>query len=103
MARLVACDSYPTQYLTKLAICVETSVSLTRDAEEAAAPITAFVIAPLVKFWIIASMNSQPGKERWGWLLGEGNARRAPLFLASGFASLACGPWVRSSVMCRSR
>jgi DHA3 family multidrug efflux protein-like MFS transporter len=43
--------------------------------EAAAAPVTAFLIAPIAEFLIIPYMDSQAGQERWGWLLGEGEAR----------------------------
>ena len=60
--------------------------------EAAAAPITAFMIAPLAEFWIIPYMASEPGKQSWGWLLGEGNARGIALvFLVSGIASIFLG------------
>jgi DHA3 family multidrug efflux protein-like MFS transporter len=53
--------------------------------EAAAAPITAFLIAPLAQFWIIPYMNSDDGQQTWGWLLGEGEARGIALvFLISG-------------------
>lgn len=60
--------------------------------ESAAAPITAFMIAPLAEFWIIPYMASEPGKQDWGWLLGEGDARGIALvFLISGVASIFLG------------
>ena len=43
--------------------------------EASAAPITAFMIAPLAEFLIIPYMESPAGRGRWGWLLGEGDAR----------------------------
>ncbi|VXB28746.1 Enterobactin exporter EntS [Microbacterium sp. 8M] len=43
--------------------------------EAAAAPVTAFLIAPLAQFLIIPYMNSDAGRGQWGWLLGEGEAR----------------------------
>ncbi len=43
--------------------------------EAAAAPITAFLIAPLAEFLIIPYMNTAEGEQQWGWLLGEGEAR----------------------------
>ncbi|MFH8252202.1 MFS transporter [Microbacterium sp. B2969] len=53
--------------------------------EAAAAPITAFLIAPLAQFWVIPYMNSDEGQQTWGWLLGEGDARGiALIFLISG-------------------
>ncbi|WP_434810693.1 MFS transporter [Microbacterium sp. bgisy189] len=53
--------------------------------ESAAAPITAFLIAPLAQFWIIPYMDSSEGEQTWGWLLGEGEARgMALVFLFAG-------------------
>jgi DHA3 family multidrug efflux protein-like MFS transporter len=53
--------------------------------ESAAAPITAFLIAPITQFIIIPFMDSQAGKDAWGWLLGEGQARGIALvFLFAG-------------------
>lgn len=43
--------------------------------EAAAAPITAFLIAPIAEFLIIPYMNTREGQQSWGWLLGEGEAR----------------------------
>lgn len=60
--------------------------------EAAAAPITAFMIAPLAEFLIIPYMKSAAGQQNWGWLLGEGNARGiAMVFLISGLASILLG------------
>jgi DHA3 family multidrug efflux protein-like MFS transporter len=53
--------------------------------ESAAAPITAFMVAPIAGFLIIPYMNSTEGKNSVGWLLGEGEARGIALvFLFSG-------------------
>ena len=53
--------------------------------ESSAAPITAFLVAPLAEFIIIPFMNSDAGKSQLGWLLGEGDARGIALvFLVSG-------------------
>ena len=53
--------------------------------ESAAAPITAFLIAPIAQFWIIPYMDSDAGQQTWGWLLGDGEARGIALvFLFSG-------------------
>ena len=53
--------------------------------ESAAAPITAFLIAPIAQFLIIPFMNSDEGKDSLGWLLGEGQARGIALvFLVAG-------------------
>ncbi|MDL5352674.1 MFS transporter [Microbacterium sp. zg-YB36] len=43
--------------------------------ESAAAPVTAFVIAPIAQFWVIPYMESDAGTSTWGWLLGEGQGR----------------------------
>jgi DHA3 family multidrug efflux protein-like MFS transporter len=53
--------------------------------EAAAAPITAFLIAPLAEFLIIPYMNSDAGEATWGWLLGGGDTRGIALvFLFAG-------------------
>ncbi len=55
--------------------------------ESAAAPVTAFLIAPIAEFWIIPYMDSGAGQATWGWLLGDGEARGIALvFLFSGLA-----------------
>jgi len=43
--------------------------------EASAAPITAFLIAPIAEFFVIPYMSSAAGQREWGWLLGEGEAR----------------------------
>ena len=58
--------------------------------EAGAAPITAFLIAPIAEFWIIPYMESDAGHDAWGWLLGEGQARGIALvFLFSGIFMIA--------------
>jgi MFS transporter, DHA3 family, multidrug efflux protein len=58
--------------------------------ESAAAPVTAFLIAPLAEFVIIPYMDSSAGQRSWGWLLGEGEARGiAMVFLFAGLAMVA--------------
>src|SRR5690606_20079631 len=53
--------------------------------EAAAAPVTAFMIAPIAQFLIIPYMESEAGKDAFGWLLGEGEARGIALvFLVAG-------------------
>lgn len=53
--------------------------------ESAAAPITAFLIAPIAEFIIIPFMNSDAGHQSLGWLLGDGEARGIALvFLIAG-------------------
>jgi DHA3 family multidrug efflux protein-like MFS transporter len=57
--------------------------------ESAAAPVTAFLIAPIAEFMIIPYMNSDAGKESLGWLLGDGQARGIALvFLVAGILSI---------------
>ena len=43
--------------------------------EAAAAPVTAFLIAPIAEFLVIPYMKTPEGQQQWGWLLGEGEAR----------------------------
>lgn len=58
--------------------------------ESSAAPITAFLVAPIAEFMIIPYMNSAQGSSNFGWLLGDGQARGIALvFLISGLI-LAC-------------
>lgn len=58
--------------------------------ESAAAPITAFLIAPIAEFWIIPFMDSEAGQAAWGWALGEGDARGIALvFLFAGLVMAA--------------
>ncbi|WP_235496900.1 MFS transporter [Leifsonia sp. Root4] len=53
--------------------------------ESGAAPITAFLIAPIAEFIIIPFMNSDAGRQSLGWLLGDGDARGIALvFLIAG-------------------
>ncbi len=55
--------------------------------ESAAAPVTAFLIAPIAEFVIIPYMDSAAGRSAWGWLLGEGEVRGiAFIFLFAGLA-----------------
>jgi DHA3 family multidrug efflux protein-like MFS transporter len=63
---------------------------LAQTFEAAAAPITAFLIAPIAEFWIIPYMESSSGQQAWGWLVGEGDARGiALIFFFSGLALVA--------------
>jgi DHA3 family multidrug efflux protein-like MFS transporter len=53
--------------------------------ESAAAPVTAFLIAPIAEFLIIPWVGSEAGRASVGWLLGEGEARGIALvFLVAG-------------------
>jgi len=63
---------------------------LAQAVESAAAPITAFIVAPFAQFAIIPYMNSDAGAQVLGWLLGEGQARGIALvFLAASMIMLA--------------
>ena len=53
--------------------------------ESAAAPVTAFLIAPIAEFIIIPYMNTDAGRSGFGGLLGDGEARGIALvFLIAG-------------------
>ena len=58
--------------------------------ESAAAPITAFVVAPLAQAWIIPYARSTDGADRLAPLLGEGTSRGIALvFLVAGIIMIA--------------
>lgn len=74
--------------------------------ESAAAPITAFLIAPIAEFIIIPYMETDAGRGSWSWLLGEGEARGIALvFLISGLVMvlLALGAFATKSYRLLSR
>lgn len=48
---------------------------LAQAVEAASSPLTAFIIAPVAQFMIIPYMQSGTGRQAFGWLLGEGEAR----------------------------
>ncbi|MCW4466304.1 MFS transporter [Glutamicibacter sp. MNS18] len=53
--------------------------------EASAAPITAFIIAPIAQYGIIPFMRSEEGRNSFGWLLGGGDTRGIALvFLVAG-------------------
>jgi len=53
--------------------------------EAAAAPITAFLIAPIAQFLVIPYMKTDAGNDTFGWLLGSGEGRGIALvFLIAG-------------------
>ena len=57
--------------------------------EAGAAPITAFLIAPIAEFAIIPYMNEGGGEQTWAWLLGEGQTRGiAFVFLVAGLVMI---------------
>ncbi|WP_173921680.1 MFS transporter [Agromyces sp. Marseille-P2726] len=63
---------------------------LAQAFEAAAAPITAFLIAPIAEFWVIPYLDSSSGEATWGWLVGEGDARGiALIFFFSGLVLVA--------------
>jgi DHA3 family multidrug efflux protein-like MFS transporter len=58
--------------------------------ESAAAPITAFLIAPIAQFWIIPYARSEEGSAQLAPLLGEGVSRGIALvFLIAGIIMIA--------------
>lgn len=60
--------------------------------ESAAAPITAFLIAPLAQFVVIPYMDAAEGRDAWGWLLGDGIGRGIALvFLFAGLVMVVVG------------
>jgi MFS transporter, DHA3 family, multidrug efflux protein len=60
--------------------------------ESAAAPVTAFLIAPIAQFLIIPYMDGEAGQAAWGWALGDGQARGIALvFLFAGLVMVVLG------------
>lgn len=58
--------------------------------EVAAAPVTAFLIGPIAQFGLIPYMESGRGRQDFGWLLGDGDARGIALvFVTSSVIGLA--------------
>jgi DHA3 family multidrug efflux protein-like MFS transporter len=76
-----------------------------QSVELAASPISAFLIGPIAEFALIPYMESDAGRETWGWLLGSGEARGIALvFLGAGaimfvavLLALASAPYRRLS------
>ena len=76
-----------------------------QSVELAASPVSAFLIGPIAEFALIPYMESSEGRETWGWLLGDGEARGIALvFLAAGaimfvavLIALASAPYRRLS------
>ncbi len=61
-----------------------------QSVEMMATPITAFAIGPIAQYWIIPYMRSDNGKNTFGWLLGDGDARGIALILtAAGLIMIA--------------
>lgn len=62
---------------------------LAQAIESASSPITAFIVAPIAQFAIIPFMRSDEGRNAFGWLLGDGEARGiALLFLIASLIML---------------
>ncbi len=59
---------------------------LAQAVESASTPISAFLIGPIAEFIILPYMKTQHGKDAFGWLLGDGQARGIALVFV--FASL---------------
>jgi DHA3 family multidrug efflux protein-like MFS transporter len=60
--------------------------------ESAAAPVTAFLIAPIAEFVIIPYMDGEAGQAAWGWAVGSGEARGiALIFVFTGLTLVAIG------------
>lgn len=66
--------------------------------ESAAAPLTAFAIAPIAEFWIIPAFRNPETAESFQWLLGEGEARGiALIFLIAGSIIVGISIWALHS------
>lgn len=62
---------------------------LAQAIETASAPISAYMIGPIAQYGIIPYMNSQAGKDTFGWLVGAGDARGIALvFLGASLVML---------------
>lgn len=62
---------------------------LAQSVETAAAPVSAFLVAPLAEFVVIPWMNRDSGRETLGWLVGEGSTRGiAIMFMGAGLIML---------------
>jgi Major Facilitator Superfamily. len=60
-----------------------------QTVEAAATPISIFIIGPLAQSYIIPFMESDAGKQAFGWLLGEGSTRGIALtFVIAGVVML---------------
>lgn len=59
---------------------------LAQAVESASTPVSAFLIGPIAEFIILPYMKTQQGKDAFGWLVGNGEARGIALVFV--FASL---------------
>lgn len=56
-----------------------------QSVELAASPVSAFLIGPVAEFALIPYMESAEGRDAWGWLVGQGDARGIALvFMLAG-------------------
>lgn len=62
---------------------------LAATVEAAAAPVTAFLIAPIAQFWVVPSFESGDASMVWAWLLGEGEATSRGIALVFFFTGIA--------------
>ncbi|WP_309102890.1 MFS transporter [Microbacterium sp.] len=57
--------------------------------ESAAAPVAAFLVAPLAEYVTVPAFDRGTAAEAWSWMLGEGDARGlAIIFVATGLATV---------------
>lgn len=57
--------------------------------ESASAPFSAFIVGPIAEFIVIPYMNTDAGRQTYGWLLGEGEARgMALMFVGASLVML---------------
>ncbi len=76
-----------------------------QSVEVAASPFSAFLIGPIAEFALIPYMESEQGRDAWGWLVGDGDARGIALvFMLAGaimfvtvLLALASAPYRRLS------
>ncbi|HYO20227.1 MAG TPA: MFS transporter, partial [Dermatophilaceae bacterium] len=60
-----------------------------QSIEAGSSPISAFLIGPIAQYGLIPYMTTPAGRERFGWLLGEGQARGIALvFVLAGLIML---------------
>lgn len=57
---------------------------LAAAVESASAPVSAFVVGPIAEFVVIPYMKTNDGRQAFGWLLGEGEARGIALMFVGG-------------------
>lgn len=62
---------------------------LAATIEAAAAPVTAFLIAPIAQYWVVPSFETGNASETWAWLLGDGEATSRGIALVFFFTGIA--------------